>query len=316
MSESRRIEVAVGVVQRGGKVLVGQRTVQDRYFQKWEFPGGKLEVGETAELALYRELKEELAIEVSQSRSLISLTHDYPDRLVRLSVFLVTDFDGEPTGVEGQALQWVDASKCLELDFLDANQPIIDAIQLPSLYVISNIQQYGLDKTLAVLDGLEQEYDSHFAFQLREPDKTDEELSEILSQIREVTKSQFIFLNGAPEKAKDLGFDGVQLNRHRLIDYTNSSKEIDSTLWIGASCHNIEELKLAEKIANFVQLSPVMPTSSHPKSDSLGWKEFAKLSELVRLPCYALGGMIESDIEQSFSQGAQGISAISSIWNR
>ena len=108
------------------EVLVGQRTVQDQYFEKWEFPGGKLETGEQPDQALVRELSEELNIDVRQSESLLQVQHDYPDRKVALHVFEVTDYQGEPIGREGQALKWQALNQLSKLDFLAGNQVIVE----------------------------------------------------------------------------------------------------------------------------------------------------------------------------------------------
>lgn len=125
----KRIEVAVGVMFNDqGQVLVGQRIVQDQYFEKWEFPGGKLEVGESPTQALARELKEELSIDVQSSQELMTLDHDYPDRQVRLYVRTVDAYSGQATSSEGQAIKWVALSALQELDFLQGNQPMIERL--------------------------------------------------------------------------------------------------------------------------------------------------------------------------------------------
>lgn len=126
----KRIEVAVGILtNRDNKVLVGQRLVKDDYYQKWEFPGGKLERYETCEQALVRELKEELGISVISCDPLMVLDHDYPDRQVRLHVLLVPAFQNNPQGKEGQALKWVTLDELHDLDFLAGNQAIIERLK-------------------------------------------------------------------------------------------------------------------------------------------------------------------------------------------
>lgn len=126
----KRIEVAVGVVVNSShQVLVGQRTVKDDYFEKWEFPGGKLESDESAQTALIRELKEETGLQVASSEKMLVLEHDYPDRHVKLHVYLVTEFRGEATGKEGQQLRWVSADELNRLDFLAGNRTIIQQVQ-------------------------------------------------------------------------------------------------------------------------------------------------------------------------------------------
>ena len=127
----KRINVAVGIILNSqGQVLIGQRLVEDAYFQKWEFPGGKLEKGESAEVALKRELNEELGIVVKDSQDFMTLDHDYPDREVRLYVRIVTSYSGKILSQEGQALQWLAPNKLTELDFLKGNQAIIDKLLL------------------------------------------------------------------------------------------------------------------------------------------------------------------------------------------
>lgn len=126
----KRIEVAVGIVFNDrSQVLVGQRTVKDLYFEKWEFPGGKLELGETVAQALRREFKEEIGIDVLASEHLLDLEHDYPDRQVRLHIHTITDYSGQVRGLEGQALQWVAIDELNQLDFLAGNQAIIEALE-------------------------------------------------------------------------------------------------------------------------------------------------------------------------------------------
>ncbi|MHA7816705.1 MAG: 8-oxo-dGTP diphosphatase MutT [Pseudohaliea sp.] len=124
------LHVAVGVVPDGeGRVLVARRPVEKHQGGRWEFPGGKVEDGESVLDALARELAEEVALEVAASEPLVVIEHDYGDRHVRLDVHLVTAWHGEVSGREGQPLRWL---ALLELDageFPAANGPIIEAIR-------------------------------------------------------------------------------------------------------------------------------------------------------------------------------------------
>ena len=126
----KRIEVAVGVVYNDlRQVLVGQRVVKDRYYKKWEFPGGKLEQGETPEQALTREFLEETGIQIHQSEPLMMVEHNYPDRHVRLHVQTVNSFSGKVSGLEGQVLKWVSLNELFKLDFLQGNQVILEKLK-------------------------------------------------------------------------------------------------------------------------------------------------------------------------------------------
>ena len=129
MLDQDRIEVAVGIVFNSEQqVLVGQRVVKDRYFAKWEFPGGKLEVGESVEQALKREFREEAGIELGNSVPFMQIDHDYPDRQVRLYVRTVKEFEGQVKSLEGQALKWVPIAALPEIDFLQGNKIMIDEL--------------------------------------------------------------------------------------------------------------------------------------------------------------------------------------------
>ena len=121
--------VVAGVVYSDcGELLISQRTQPVQFAGQWEFPGGKIESGETLHQALCRELSEELGINVLGSSPLISITHDYPHAMVRLHVRTVIKYIGTPRGVEGQAIQWVPRDELHRVDFLEANGPVINAI--------------------------------------------------------------------------------------------------------------------------------------------------------------------------------------------
>lgn len=126
----KRLQVAVGILSNSeGEVLVGQRTVKDRYFQQWEFPGGKLEPGESAEQALQRELQEELGILVEIAEPLFQHAHDYPDRHVDLFIYRVLDYSGAPHGRENQALKWLRPEQLEDIDFLEGNREIVRRVR-------------------------------------------------------------------------------------------------------------------------------------------------------------------------------------------
>ncbi|HXE11399.1 MAG TPA: (deoxy)nucleoside triphosphate pyrophosphohydrolase [Bryobacteraceae bacterium] len=119
--------VSAAVIARGTKILVGQRRRGDRHALKWEFPGGKVEPGETPEQALVRELREELAIECKVGRQIAQYRHDYPKGVsVVLLFYVVADFEGEPTGKVFEQIQWAERTLLPELDFLEGD---IDFVQ-------------------------------------------------------------------------------------------------------------------------------------------------------------------------------------------
>ena len=109
-------------------MLIAQRPPGKWRAGRWEFPGGKVDAGETPEGAMRRELAEELGIHVLQLKALRSFRHDYPDRSVEIALWLVPAFRGEPRGLDGQALRWVAPAELARSDLLEADLPMIEPL--------------------------------------------------------------------------------------------------------------------------------------------------------------------------------------------
>lgn len=124
-----QVDVAVGVVLRRTDTFVCLRPEDKHQGGKWEFPGGKVDAGESPLQALSRELGEEIGIDVEQASPLIEIRHDYGDKTVVLHVFVVEHFSGEPFGKEGQAGKWLAIDALHNDDFPAANVAIIDALK-------------------------------------------------------------------------------------------------------------------------------------------------------------------------------------------
>lgn len=124
------IHVAVGVIVNEAKeILIALRPKQSHQGGLWEFPGGKLEAGESVEVALKREINEELGLIVSSCRPLLTIHHDYADKFVVLDVYWVEEFAGVANGREGQPIRWVNVEELSEYNFPAANHDIVTAIQ-------------------------------------------------------------------------------------------------------------------------------------------------------------------------------------------
>ncbi|KAA3632517.1 MAG: (deoxy)nucleoside triphosphate pyrophosphohydrolase [Proteobacteria bacterium] len=120
------ISAAVGILaDASGRVLVAKRPPGKVCSGKWEFPGGKIEDGETSLTALTREMKEELDVEIAGARYLVEHVNDFPDRRVRLDVWLVREWRGFARGVENQAIRWLEPERIRELDFLPGIEAIL-----------------------------------------------------------------------------------------------------------------------------------------------------------------------------------------------
>jgi 8-oxo-dGTP diphosphatase len=121
--------VAAVLYDAAGRVLIAQRPEGKQHAGFWEFPGGKLDPGETEPACLVRELREELGIEVQRQQPLMTLQHDYPDRRVQLAVWVVGQYQGEPLGAEGQSLRWVTLPELATVKLLPADWPILETLR-------------------------------------------------------------------------------------------------------------------------------------------------------------------------------------------
>jgi 8-oxo-dGTP diphosphatase len=310
------VHVAAGALIDGaGRVLITKRA--DRLHQGglWEFPGGKLEPGETPEQALARELAEELGVQVVSARPLIRVQHDYGDRHVLLDVYRVVAFRGEPRGLEGQPLDWVLPQEMDPARFPAADRPVIDALRLPALYLIT-----GPDATdrPAFLGRLERALDTGVGIvQLRAHGLPDAAFARLADAAYGICRPRGVrlVLNRAPEALPAaLRCDGLHLPAALLGRLLR--RPLDRERLVGASCHTAEELELAARLdMDYALLSPVRPTRSHPDATPLGWSRFAELAALARIPVYALGGLGPGDVERAIALGGQGVAAIETLWD-
>jgi 8-oxo-dGTP diphosphatase len=309
-----RIHVAVAaIINDQQQVLISKRPADVHQGGLWEFPGGKLEAGESIEAGLLRELQEELGISLKHARPLIRIAHDYIDRSVLLDVWRVDRFEGAPAGLEGQQLKWVSVDQLQFYEFPEANLPIITAIRLPEYYLIT--PEPGVDIS-AFLAGLESSISSGVSLlQLRAKQMPDNDyralIPEVLQRCRKANAR--VMLNAEPELAKEFGAAGVHLSSKRLMEL--SERPLDDSYLVAASCHSQAELLQAQKLGlDFVVVSPVRTTASHPDAQTLGFTGLQGLTERASIPVYALGGMQVTDLSAAFRHGAQGIAAIRGLW--
>jgi 8-oxo-dGTP diphosphatase len=123
--------VAAVIYDDRRRVLVTQRMAGKTLAGFWEFPGGKVESGESDAVALRRELREELGVQVSAAHAAIELEHEYAERHVQLSVWVVERFEGVPAGLEGQPLKWTLPAQLRSIPLLPADLPIVDWLERP-----------------------------------------------------------------------------------------------------------------------------------------------------------------------------------------
>ena len=303
-------EVAAGaVIDSQGRVLIARRPDHVHQGGFWEFPGGKLEPGETARQALDRELHEELDIQVTAASPLITLQHDYPDRRIRLHVWKVEAFAGIARGKLGQPIRWVEKHELTGYTFPEANQPIVAAVLLPDRYAILDIQDDDPGKLLQTLNG----YVSRNIrlIRLRGNRLTSGQYRQVAAAASEFCRNNGIglMLSGEAGQVSELGAAGLHLRSDQLMSL--SARPLGRGYRLAASCHDAAQLEQAARIgADFAVLGPVSRTASHPAATPIGWDSFARLVRSARLPVYALGGLGEHDLSHAITHGGQGIAAI------
>ncbi|WP_338545879.1 Nudix family hydrolase [Pseudomonas benzopyrenica] len=309
-----RLHVVAAVIRDPqGQILIAQRPAHKHQGGLWEFPGGKVEAGEAPAVALERELAEELGIRVTAARPLLQVRHDYPDQAVLLDVWQVDAFTGKAHGAEGQPLTWVAPRALLDYDFPAANRPIVQAARLPDRYLITP----GELTTAELLNGLHRALDSGIRLvQLRTPDNFDPQYRDLAGDVQGLcTGRAQLMLKGPLEWLGDFPAAGWHLTAEQLRRYAPNGRPFPEQRLLAASCHDAEELALAQQMGvDFVTLSPVMPTASHPGAPTLGWVKALQLLADCNLPAYLLGGLGDADLTGAWQAGAQGVAAIRAFW--
>lgn len=309
------VEVAVAaIVNRQGEVLVARRAEHVHQGGLWEFPGGKIEPGETVTQALAREVSEELGLAVVGARPLIRVEHRYPDKHVRLHVCQVEQWTGTPRGREGQPLQWLAADALDPAQFPAANRAIIRALQLPDCYLITPQPQGGNEAFLTALGAALAR--GVRLIQLRATACSPDELERLAGAALALCRGHGsrLLVNASPDFARAQGADGVHLSSARLMAL--SERPLGPEYWVAASCHNAQEMEHACALGvDFVVVSPVVATRSHPEARPIGWQGLAALTGISSIPVYALGGLGPADLPAARGHGALGIAAIRGLWD-
>ncbi|MDO7903134.1 Nudix family hydrolase [Pseudomonas sp. K1(2024)] len=310
----KRVHVAAAVIRgEDGRILIARRADSQHQGGLWEFPGGKVESGEDVETALARELREELGIEVGASRPLIQVSHDYPDKQVLLDVREVTAFSGQPHGAEGQPLAWVSPRELPQYSFPEANTPIVAAARLPDRYLIT---PDGLE-TPQLLRGIQKAVaDGIRLIQLRAPDMYDPQYRDVaVDAVGLCAGKAQLMLKGPLEWLGDFPSAGWHLTAAQLRKYAAKGRPFPTDRWLAASCHGAEELELARQMGvDFVTLSPVQPTQTHPDATPIGWGQAQRLIAGFEHPVFLLGGVGPEDRVRAWQVGGQGVAGIRAFW--
>lgn len=315
--------VAAVLQDEPGRWLLRRRPPGRIRAGEWEFPGGKLQSGETAHQALCRKLREELGIEVLASEPLHSFCHQYPEVGLRLQVRRVLRWRGQPQAQEQQQIDWFDSMSLQRLLLAAADGHIARLLRLPPLLYITPAMTApdqtdsllaSVRKALLLGAGL-----VYFRQSNLHAGQTLPWLQQVAALChqhaagvvcnRELLDLPRLRNDGPP-------VDGIHLRAAELPAAATDRHLLDWRLQhpqalLGASCHDASELAMANHAdCHYALIGPVKPTATHPDRPALGWQQLCSIAAQSDLPLYALGGLQPADLDQARAHGAYGVAGI------
>ena len=316
MEKTERLSIALALlVTPDSKVLVGQRNADQHLGDKLEFPGGKIEPDESAEQAMRRELFEETGLRADHFRPLITIPHYYPAgggfaaRKLILRVFLVTAWSGAIDG--GANWQWQPLSQLDESLFPAANRSMVRALRLPTRLMITA----NMDDPLEIAERYRRAASNGVRLiYLRDHSRPRREYEQQVQRFLRQVESQDCQVMVRDDVSATLldKVSGIHLGSAAL--QRSASRPVGQQKWCSAACHNQQQIAHAAQLGvDFITLSPVKTTSTHPQALPLGWDRFRQWIAAAPMPVYALGGVSSADLELAWAAGAQGIAAISAF---
>ena len=299
------IEVVAAVLERAdGSFLLAQRPPGKVYEGWWEFPGGKVEVGEPLARALERELQEELGIRVVKAYPWISRVHVYEHATVMLNFFRVVEWQGEPHPHEGQTFVWQRIDRPIVEPMLPANGPVLASLALPLEYAITDAKALGL---VAQLERVEARVKGGLRL-IQVRDRDNWERAQLIYGVKSIARQYGarVLVNGGAAA------DGVHYSAEELMKLRARPRDVGLA---AASCHTLQELGHAMAIGlDFAVLGPIKATPTHPGASLLGWEGFRRIAESASIPVYAIGGLGPRDMDQARAAGAHGLAMIRGSW--
>ena len=301
----------VAAIIRGedGRICLSKRPDNKHQGGRWEFPGGKVEQSEALSAALARELEEELGMAGAASTPCMTIAHQYDDLHVTLHFRDVRVWQGEPEGREGQRVQWFLPGELADLHFPAANQPVVNAIQLPEQLVVAP-EDITLHELLAGIDRLNGEQQGLYLRQWSDH----AEVAAVVAQCQQRGVKVWLRAMDAQSltTAAALGVFALHFPG-RALAQLNERPAFGGI--ISAAVHDQAALEKAEDLGlDMALVSPVLPTPTHPGSPALGWSQAESLMKGAPLACYALGGVTPEDLVNARDHGAVGIAGIRAFW--
>lgn len=293
------IHVAIALLFHQGKVLVGWRNENQHQGNKYEFPGGKVEVGESIEQACRREIFEEVGVGIQTWHAFDVIHHEYDDLEVTLHLFHAQVPRQYLKDIQ-QPWNWYSREKLLDLNFPKANINIISRLIWAHFIKISNdlSQLAYLNQDTWLYWRAEQDIENEALEAL-----TENELSKLIVNI-DIWKK----LNIHQQKY----VAAIHFKQSQLFELNKG--DLPVAIRCIAACHDAVSIQRANQLGfDALLLSPVQATQTHPDANPLGWEQFAALAEMSDIPVFAMGGLKPQDLEIAQKHHAYGVAGIRSF---
>ena len=291
------IHVAIAILLHQDKVLVGWREAKQHQGNKHEFPGGKVEEGESPLAACRREIYEEVGIGLQDWHAFDVIRHEYDDVIVNLHLFHALVPSALLNEIQ-QPWRWYSRDELLSLNFPKANQAMIKRLHWA--------HQIKISDRLNALDALKLDQLMYWRVEGTQAQIIEisglsvEKLSKLIVNIELYQQ-----LNSIQQQA----ISAIHLKQSQVMALMQGDL-ITGKRYI-AACHDLVSMKQAQKMGcDAILLSPVLATETHPEARALGWEQFKNFAAQVEIPVFALGGMQTGDLLTAQQQGAYGIAGI------
>lgn len=294
------VQVAIAILLHQGKVLVGWRQAEQHQGNKHEFPGGKVEVGETPEQACRREVFEEVGIDIQHWHAFDCIQFEYEDVIVNLHLFHAV----VPSLLMAEILSpwtWFKRDELQDLNFPKANQAILKRLHFAPVIKISD--QFELITQLPEQQLMYWRVPASPEHILKIAELSVEQLARVIINVE-----LWEVLNPLQQQA----VAAIHLKQSQLMQLRKGDLKIGRR-YITA-CHDRSSAEHAQEIGcDAILLSPVLETLSHPNTATLGWEQFSVMVQNIHIPVFALGGLQRDDLAKAQSYGAYGIAGQRSI---
>ncbi|ENX41732.1 NUDIX domain-containing protein [Acinetobacter sp. NIPH 2100] len=291
------VDVAIAILLHKAKVLVGWRQANQHQGNKHEFPGGKVEQGETPEQACRREIYEEVGIGLKDWHVFDVIRHEYEDIIVNLHLFHAYVPD-ELLNLIHQPWAWYSRDQLMGLNFPKANAAILQRLSWPHLIKISDqIDTLPQQQTLL-----------YWRIHTDDLEKVEQQLGRLNDeQLQKLIVNIDLWQKLTVELQNKI--QTIHLKQSQLMNLSKGGLIVGKRFI--AACHDAVSLQHAQQIGcDAAFLSPVSATETHPDSKVLGWNRFQELAQNSDIPVFALGGVAPADVEQAQKHHAYGLAGI------